>query len=109
MLKLIRPDYVALDGQGLNYARPSETIDELATPADRMAALETATHEVARRLQMTALHQIKFGTPVFVAFGLTRNQAKTHAFSDLLLKLGSSLSLDCCPEYSPASGAEQPA
>lgn len=107
MPKLIRPDYVALDGQGIDYVRPAHTIDELATPADRMAALETSTHEVARRVQMTALHQIKFGTPVFVAFGLTRNQAKTHAFSELLLKHGASLSLDCCPEYRPAAGADQ--
>lgn len=96
---MTRPDYEALDGQGLPYVRPARVVGELPSPEERFVALESATQEVAKLLQINAQRRIPFGGPVFVAFGLTRPQAKNHAQAQLLLTTGDSLSLDYCPEY----------
>jgi len=94
-----RPDYEALDGQGLPYIRPSKVVGELSTPEARGAALESATMAVAKKLQLSALRRIGFGTPVHIAFGMTRQQAKNHVDAKLLLTLGDDVSLDFCQEY----------
>jgi hypothetical protein len=94
-----RPDFEALDRNGLPHVRPARVIAELASPEARNAALDSATHAVARRLEAVAQRCIGFGTPVHVAFGMTRQQAKNHASASLLLTIGSELSLDYCPEY----------
>lgn len=94
-----RPDYEALNGQGLPYIRPARIVGELPTPEARLAALDSATHAIAKRLGITALRRIGFGSPVHVAFGLTRPQARNHAMASLLLTAGDDISLDHCPEY----------
>lgn len=94
-----RPDYEALDAAGLPFVRPAKIIAELPTPEVRAAALDSATQSVAKQLNSVAQRRIGFGTPVHVAFGMTRQQAKNHPQAKLLLTLGESLSLDLCPEY----------
>ena len=94
-----RPDYEALDGHGLPHVRQAKIVGELPTPNARMAALDSATLEVAKVLNTTAARRIPFGGPVFVAFGFTRQQAKNHHEAKLLLTAGDDLSLDYCPEY----------
>jgi hypothetical protein len=96
---MIRPDYEALDGNGLPYVRKANIVGELATPEARGAALASATIEVAKILNSPATRRIPFGGPVFIAFGLTRPQAKNHPQATLLLTFGDDLSLDYCPEY----------
>lgn len=94
-----RPDYESLDAQGLPHIRPAQTVAELATPDARISALSSATLEIAKRMQAPALRRIGIGTPVFIAFGLTRSQAKVHIQAPLLLTMGADLSLDFCPEF----------
>jgi len=93
-----RPNYEALDGQGLPYDRPAQVVGELPQ-ADVDAALVSATQEVSKRLNIAAQRRIPYGAPVFVAFGLNRPQAKNHPEAKLLLTKGDCLSLDFCPEY----------
>lgn len=97
---MARPEYEALDGQGRAYLRNARVVGELPSAQDRAAALESATQEVAKLMQVCAQRRIPFGAPVFVAFGLTRPQAKIHVHAELLLTKGCDLSLDYCPEYS---------
>ena len=94
-----RPDYEALDGRGLPHIRQAKFVGELPTPNARMAALDSATLEVAKVLNTTAVRRIPFGGPVFIAFGFTRPQAKNHPKAKLLLTAGDDLSLDYCPQY----------
>lgn len=94
-----RPNYEALNVQGLPYIRPARVVAELPTPGARGIALASATQEIAKRLQAVAQRRIGFGTPVFVAFGLTRPQARVHEHANLLLTTGGELSLDYCPEF----------
>ena len=90
------PEYEALDGRGLPYVRPAKCIGELPTQDERVRALEAATLEMARRLNSSAQRRIGFGTPVHVAFGLTRQQAKNHEQASLLLMKGDVLPLGLC-------------
>lgn len=99
---ITRPDYEALDAQGLPYVRPARTIHELPSPEDRMAACASATAVVERQLGQTATRRIPFGAPVYTAF-MTRPEAKKHRDSALLLTLGCDLPLSLCPEYAPVS------
>lgn len=94
-----RPDYEALNVQGLPYVRTARVVAELPTPEARSTALNSATQEIAERLQAAAQRKIGFGTPVFVAFGLTRPQAKVHEQAKLLLTMGGDLPLDYCHEF----------
>jgi hypothetical protein len=48
---------------------------------------------------MSAVRRISFGTPVFVSFGISRNQAKVHPHAKLMLTNGCDLGLELCPEY----------
>ncbi|MDZ7920664.1 hypothetical protein [Rhodoferax sp.] len=54
---------------------------------------------VANELQLSAQRRIGFGVPVYVAFGLTRPQAKNHRAAKLLMTMGDDLSLDYCAVY----------
>jgi len=90
------PEYEALGGQGLPYVRAAQSIGELPTPDARSSALESATLEIARSLGTSAQRRIGFGTPVHVAFGLTRQQAKNHDDAKLLLLKGEALPLRYC-------------
>lgn len=74
------------------------TVGELPVE-DRLHALESATQSVARMLELPASRRISFGTPVFVSFGISRNQAKVHPQAKLMLTNGCDLGLDLCPEY----------
>lgn len=94
-----RPHYEAANSQGLPYIRLAKIVGELPNSDDRLRALDSATQQVARLLNSVATRRIPFGAPVFVAFGLTRPQAKNHAQATLLLTRGQDLSLDFCPEY----------
>ena len=94
------PQYEALDKEGLPYTRAAQSIGELPKPEDRRKALEAATLEIAKQLNSVAQRRIGFGTPVHVAFGLTRQQAKNHAQASLLLVKGDALPLSCCGCFS---------
>lgn len=96
---MVRPDVEALDGHGLPYVRQAKIVGELPTPNARLAALDSGTLEGAKILNLAAVRRIPFGGPVFIAFGITRPQAKNHPKAQLLLTTGYDLSLDYCPEY----------
>ena len=95
------PDYEALDGQGLPYVRPAQCICELPTPQERGRALESATMEIARVLNSVAQRRIGFGTPVHIAFGMTRQAAKNHAHAKILLMKGDAVPLSWCGCFTP--------
>ena len=95
-----RPYYEALDAQGLPYIRPARVAGELPTPSDRSAALEEASHELSQRFGKKLDKCIGFGTPVHLAFNMSRAQAKNHPDEALLLSKGAALSLDHCASYS---------
>lgn len=90
------PSIEALDGSGLPYVRPARCVGELPAVEDRGLALESATMEVARLLNAAAQRRIGFGTPVHVAFGMTRQAAKNHAQAKLLLMKGEDVPLSQC-------------
>jgi hypothetical protein len=94
-----RPDYEALDGQGLPYVRTAKIVGELPTPECRTAALKEASEALGRKLGLKVHRTISFGTPSHLAFNMTRPQAKNHAEARLLLTKGEDLSLDHCPTY----------
>ena len=95
-----RPDYEALDNQGMPYTRHARVVGELPTPELRIAALAEATPVISRQIGIPAIRFVKFGNPVFKAFeGLDRNKAKRHPDSALLLTMGDDVPLDFCPSY----------
>jgi hypothetical protein len=94
-----RPEYIALDSQGIEYTRKAIAIHELPTVEERLNASVEAAVEVSRQLGLPCPKQIKLGVPVFQSFGMTRPQAKNHLQSKLLLTPGSDLSLDLCISY----------
>lgn len=95
-----RPEYQALDKQGLEYLRPARVIGELPLEA-RAAALIEATAAIATKTGLKAVKHIPFGAPVFTAFeGMTRPKAKHHTEGKLLLTIGDDVSLDYCQTYS---------
>lgn len=96
LLALTGPMYEALDEQGSPYVRAAQSIGELPTPEDRGKALEAATLEIARRFKMDVHTRIGFGTPAYVAFGLTLQQAKHHPQAAVLLLRGDALPLEIC-------------
>ena len=100
-IHLPRPDYEATDSLGIPFIRKANLIGELPDLAARASALQEATATLAKILGLTAKSAVKFGTPVFCAFGLNRNVAKRHPHSTLLLKQGHELSLDLCASYLP--------
>lgn len=96
-----RPDYEALDGNGIAYVRRAMFVHELPD-ADRRAALEEAVHAIAKLVGVEIVAPIKMATPVFTCLkGMNRNIAKRHPQSALLLTNGERLSLDFCQSYLP--------
>ena len=91
-----RPEVEGLDAQGRPYFRQARTVDDLKTPEERLRALEDATMVVARRLGMSAVRRIPYGAPVYLAFGLTKPQAKRHREAEMLLKHGLDIELELC-------------
>lgn len=91
-----RPHREALDARGLPLPRPAAVVGELRTAEERRAALESATLAIARQLLTPAQRRIGFGTPVHVAFGMSRQQAKGHVRAELLLTKGDAIPLDYC-------------
>lgn len=95
-----RPDYEALDKQGLPFIRPARIVGELPTPEARHAALVEATIAIAERAGIRATADIKLSTPVFCALdGMRRTKAKHHEDSALLLTLGEDVPLEFCASY----------
>lgn len=94
-----RPEYLALDGNGIEYSREALIIGELPLEA-RAAALVEATSTIALNTGLMAVNRIPFGAPVFTAFAdMTRPKAKHHAESKLLLSVGDDVPLAYCPSY----------
>lgn len=93
-----RPTYEALDQNGHPIARPARIIDELETPAARLAACVDATTAIAQLLGRSAVRQIAFGLPVFAAF-MTAPEAKKHPLRKLLETRGCDIPLDLCATY----------
>ena len=93
------PMYEALDKHGAPYMRLAKRIHELPEAKERKDALHEATASVAQRIGLQPKKDIAFGTPVFIAFGLTRQQVKHMPETTLLLQTGSDLSLALCPSY----------
>ncbi|MDO9236193.1 MAG: hypothetical protein Q7U28_09210 [Aquabacterium sp.] len=97
---MIRPQYEALDVQGLPYLRLARVVGELPTPDVRLAALVEATAAIAEKTGLNVVKRIPFGAPVFTAFeGMNRPKAKHHVEFQLLLTMGDEVSLDYCQSY----------
>lgn len=97
-MKIKRPDYEALDAQGYPYMREAKVVDELPL-ADRRPALDAALTAVSKSLGMPASKALKFGLPVFEAFGLNRCEAIRHVKASLLLTPAAFLNLDFVTVY----------
>ncbi len=94
-----RPEYLALDNEGIEYSREARIIGELPLSL-RHQALEEATERICELVGMQASGRIAFGSPVFCAFNsLNRNRAKAHSQSKLLLTFGDDIPLDLCATY----------
>lgn len=94
-----RPEYLALDGNGLEYIRQALIIGELPLDA-RAAALVEATSTIALKTGLVAVKRIPFGAPVFTAYAdMNRPKAKHHIESKLLLVTGDDVPLAYCPSY----------
>lgn len=87
--------YEALGEDG-PYIRSARVIHELPTPERRLAACAKAADAVGKLLGVVAKRSIPFGPPVYLAFGMTRPDAKSHAQSALLLTHGCDLPLTFC-------------
>ena len=94
-----RPQYLALNGHGLEYTRKAEIIGELPLE-DRASAMVEATTAIGLKTGLVAVKRIPFGAPVFTAFeGMNRPKAKHHSDSSLLLSTGDDVPLSFCPTY----------
>lgn len=87
--------YEALDGAGRPYMRDAQVIGELPHEIRENACAEAA-RGIGLVLGRAPARSIPFGAPVYLAFGLTRPEAKKHAHATLLLKLGHDVSLSFC-------------
>lgn len=96
-----RPNFEAIDKHGLPYLRKAQLIGELPT---NMAypALQQATEKISDLIGKKPANTICYGSPAYCAFsGMTRNVAKSHQLSKILLSRGESLSLDLCDGFDP--------
>lgn len=100
-LKMPRPLYEALDDVGRPLWRQAKVIHELEHQ-DRRAALDSAANEIRARVGMELVAPVRFGLPVFTAFGMTKAQAERHEHSSVLLVAGTGISLDWCKDYEHA-------
>lgn len=78
--------------------RPARIIDNLPTPACRLAACDEVTGAIAQLLGRPASRRIAFGLPVFAAF-MTAPEAKKHPQRKLLETRGCDISLNLCATY----------
>lgn len=88
--------YLALDGNGREIQRSARLIDELPTPEARLSACQDAAQGIAKLIGRTTPGRITFGTPAYLAFGMTRAEAKAHEHAEVLLKSGGDISLLYC-------------
>ena len=88
--------YEGLDSQGFPVIREAKVIGELPTPEMRGQACAEAAAVLGAKLGLNVVRSIPFGAPVYEAFGMRRPDAKKHAESDLLLKLGCDVPLEFC-------------
>lgn len=100
-VRLKRPFYEALDDAGRPVLREAKVIHDL-DHKDRRAALDSAANEITKQMGVASVAPIKFGLPVFVAFGMTRAQAVRHEHSSVLLVAGIDIGLEWCKEYGNA-------
>lgn len=87
--------YEALDTSGRPVMRDALVIGELPFEL-RSAACAEASNGIGQALGLSALRSIPFGMPVYIAFGLTRPEAKAHSEVKLLLTLGHDVALSYC-------------
>jgi len=85
--------YLALDGNGREIQRSARVIGELPTPEARLHACQEAAQGIAKLIGCSAPDQITFGTPAYLAFGMTRAEAKAHEHAEVLLKSGGDMPL----------------
>lgn len=102
-MKMKRPDYEALDGQGRPHVREALCINELPTPDIRGQALVDAMPAISKLLDLEPISKISYGLPVHAAFKLSRTEIQGHQHMELLKTHGSEVSLDFVPQYLPAS------
>ena len=88
--------YEGLDSNGYPVMREAQVIGELPTPEIRGQACDDAAAEIGRLLGLKAERRVPFGAPVYEAFGMRRPDAKKHAESALLLKMGCDVPLKYC-------------
>lgn len=98
----MQPYCEGLDANGCPVIRRAKIIDDLLTPAERLAACASATVIIEQILGMTASRPFPFGAPVYMSF-MTRPKAKRHHHRELLLTRGCDVSLYYCPEYNSSS------
>lgn len=95
-----RPEYQALNSNGDEYTRPAQRVSELPQTKDRTAALLSAKIRLERAIGQSFIQPLRYGMPVYHAFGMTPTQAKLHARASLLLTPAGDLPLDYVPTYS---------
>lgn len=100
-----RPNYEALDAKGYPHMREARVVGELPL-TERRPALDAALEAVSKSLGIPALHKLSFALPVYEAFGINHRVAGRHKQAKLLLTLGTNLSLDFIPAYSPERSQE---
>ncbi len=84
----------ALDKDGFEYERAAAYVGELPTQEIRIEALEKATLIIESIIGIKSNNYIKFGMPVFTAFGLTKKQAINNENHKLLLVRGDDVPLN---------------
>lgn len=85
--------YKAFGEQG-EYVRDARLIHELPTPERRKAACREAASRIGLLINRNPERPVFFGTPVYLAFGLTKATAKTHRHASLLMTNGSDIPLN---------------
>ncbi len=94
-----RTTYEALDSQGQPYLREARIVGEIHHSSVR-SALDAALPVLSKSLGMQPKQPLKYGLPVYKAFGLNRSQAARHQQARLLQTQGCDLSLDYVPTFS---------
>lgn len=90
-----RPIVEALDSQGLPCLRAAMTVSDLPHE-ERGHALQSCGPMLSQAIGAPIVSQLRYGTPVHLAFGMTRAQAKNHPQKKLLLTSGCDVLLDYC-------------
>ncbi|MDN0082389.1 hypothetical protein QU487_06430 [Crenobacter sp. SG2305] len=88
--------YLALDGNGREVERSARVIGELPAPAERMVACREAAVGIAKLIGRPAPERIAYGVPAYLAFGMTRAEAKGHEHAEILLKSAADMPLIYC-------------